>query len=267
MKKIVLLLLCAVAWSASSNAQMCVRDSSIYGTNILVVPAPWTVDSPYINTLPACIGSFYAQSVTLNVPDSASVPILPFPIPINSISLSTSGAISGLPAGLTYLCDPPNCVFNKNTLGCLLIYGTPTSLADTFELSITISISSPISTLPIPVAFPGTVAPGSKYFIEVREAGQCASGTDDLSGRITSVKNAPNPFGDQTLIQIESNVDGEFQFDVFDLTGRRVHSQNVSIAIGSNQFTFEAGDLPNGAYYFTFGSDEGKVTRKMVIAR
>lgn len=260
MKKTILLL-CAVVWSVALNAQDCMRDSSLLISGALVSPWYWTPDSPVVHTKPACIGEPYAQSVTFNVPDTFAIPGFPA-IPLNQISIATSGAITGLPAGLTYKCDPPNCVFPKNTLGCVLIYGTPTG--PTGQADLTIKVVIP----PFPALdFPSVISSSYHYYIVVKNAGECVSGTEDLSGQIAAVKNVPNPFSDQTSIQIYSNVSGEFRFRVFDLTGQVLHEQSVQVLAGPNQFTFEAGDLPNGAYFFTFGNENGRVTRKMVIAR
>jgi len=270
MKKTVLLL-CAFSFVTMLNAQVpaCMRDSSILVSGAIVSPWYWTPDSPYIQTKPACINEFYTQSVTFNVPDTITgLPGVPIPIPITSISIGTTNAITNLPAGLTYSCDPPNCVFNKNTLGCVLLYGTPTGPADTADLSIKVTISSPSFPFPIgPLDFPSVIAPTAHYYIVVKPTGQCALGANDLSGQIASVKNMPNPFGDQTVIDIESMVSGEFRFQVFNVTGQRVHSQTIHLTTGPNQFTFEAGGLPNGAYYFTLGNTDGMVSRLMVISR
>ena len=269
MKKTILLL-CTFACVSILNAQStCVRDSSILISGAIVSPWYWTPDSPYIQTRPACINEPYSQSITFNVPDTiANLPGFPIPIPINSLSIAAANAISNIPAGLTYSCDPPNCVFNKNTLGCVLIYGTPTGPADTSDLSINVSISSPAFPFPIgPLAFPGIIAPTAHYYIEVRNTGMCAVGTNDLSGQILDIKAAPNPFSDYTTISVESYVSGEFRFEVFNVTGQQMHSQSVNLQTGTNQFTFEAGDLPNGAYYFTLGNAEGKVSRMLVISK
>ncbi|MBV6439847.1 MAG: T9SS C-terminal target domain-containing protein [Haliscomenobacteraceae bacterium CHB4] len=261
MKKTVLLL-CVVAWAATMNAQNCMRDSSLLMSGALVSPWYWSPDSPFIFTKTACINEPYTQSFTFNVPDTLALPNLPA-IPITNISIATAGAITGLPAGLTYLCDPPNCVFAKNTLGCVLVYGTPTGPADTADLSILVNIPP----FPFPLNFPSVINASFHYYLVVKPQGECVSGADDLSGQISSVKNTPNPFSDQTMIQVESNVSGDFRFEVFDLTGQMIHSQSINVLAGSNQFTFEAGDLPNGAYFFTFGNADGRVARKMVIAR
>jgi len=92
-------------------------------------------------------------------------------------------------------------------------------------------------------------------------------GTYDVGSQFTALKNAPNPFSGQTLITAESLVAGEFQFEVFDLLGLRVHTQTLRLEVGLNEFTFEANNLPNGTYFYTLGNREGRAARRMVIAR
>jgi hypothetical protein len=270
MKK-TLLLLCALSIITMASAQTptCHRDSSLLKTHAIVAPAPWTPDSPYYRLNPACINDAYTQSVTFNVPDTIVYQTIP--LLINSISLATSGGITGLPAGITYLCDPPNCVFPKHTLGCLLLYGTPTTantpVPDTTELKLTITVSSPSLPFPLSIQFPGTIAPTNHYYLIVRAHGECVSGSDDLGSQIAFVKNAPNPFGDQTVISVNSIVTGAFNFEVFNLVGQHVYQEKIQLQTGENHFTFDAGELPNGTYFYTIGNAAGKVTRKMVIAR
>jgi hypothetical protein len=212
----------------------------------------------------ACIGQPYLQSFTLEVPTSFTFQGIP--LPISSASIATSGALSGQPAGITYLCDPPNCMFNAGTLGCILLYGTPTAanVADTFNLTINATISSGFG--PIPIAFPGPVAPGNYYLI-LNAANNCSSSAYDLNSQIIGIQNQPNPFSQQTTIDVESVVTGEFQFEVFDLLGKRMHQQNVHLYQGNNQFTFDAGNLADGTYFYSLSNKEGKVSRVMVIAR
>jgi hypothetical protein len=272
MKK-TLLLLCSFALVTLAAAQTtCHRDSNLLITHTIVSPAPWTPDSMYYNLHPACINDPYNQSVTFNIPDTVTVPSIPTPIVLNSISLATSGAITGLPAGVTYNCDPPNCIFNHHTLGCLLLYGTPTppgpaNLPDTTELKITVSISSPSFPFPIPITFPGTVAPNNHFYMITRAQGQCASGTHDLNSQILFAQNAPNPFSGFTTITVESAVTANFKFEVFNTLGQTVYIDEVKLVTGENKFTFDAGKLPNGAYYYTIGNAAGKISRKMVISR
>lgn len=245
-------------------AQTCVRDSSIIGTEQIVLPKPWSPEDSTIYTLPACINEPYAQSVTFNVPAQY---VSPFgTIPVTSIDVATTGAVTGLPVGLGYSCDPPNCSFQANTLGCMLISGTPTNVnaPGDYELSIMVTINSIIQ---IPLEFPSGVGTGQKYFITVKNTGECTSGTSDLSGQIAGVKNAPNPFGQFTTIMVESLTSGQFSFEVFNLVGKKVQDQTIQLTNGTNQFTFDAGELPNGTYYYSLGNGQGRVTNTFVINR
>lgn len=252
-------LLCAL--SIAAQAPLCVRDSSVIASGELLAPAPYTPEEPFYNLNDACIDNPYNQSVTINVPTTFQG------IPITSVSIATTGAISDLPAGLTYACDPPNCTFPAGTLGCIVLYGTPTSAnmaPDTFDLGITANVNTPFGG--IPVQFPGTLAPESHYYLALKSSA-CLVGTYDMGEQFTLLKNAPNPFDSQTLITAESLVAGDFQFEVFNLLGLRVHTQTLRLDIGRNEFTFEAGELANGAYFYTLGNRDGKAARQLVIAR
>ncbi len=257
--------LCLAVFSvAQLAAQTCERDSSIIGTTEIVSPKPWSETEPIIYTAPACINEPYSQSVTFNVPNTFTY--LGTTVPVSKITVAPTGAVSNLPAGLSYSCDPPNCEFLANTLGCMLISGTPTpnNTPGDFELSITVTVFSVIS---IPIEFPSGVGTGQKYFITVKNTGECTSGTSDLSGQIAGIKNAPNPFGQYTSVMVEALTSGQYQFEVFNLLGKKVQDQTIQLNTGSNQFTFDAGELPNGTYFYALGNREGRVTNTFVINR
>jgi hypothetical protein len=246
------------------SAQTCVRDSTIFGTAQLVSPKQWTPADPTIYTLPACINEPYLQPVTFNVPNTFVFNATS--IPLTKIAVAATGAVTGLPAGLSYSCDPPNCEFLANTLGCMLISGTPTpnNTPGDKELSIALKV---FSILTIDINFPGQLAPNDKYYITVKNPGECVSGTSDLSGQIASVKTAPNPFAQQTEIMVNALVTGEFTFEVFNLVGKRVNEQTIQLVEGANSFTFDAGNLPNGTYFYSLGNRTGRATNTFVINR
>ncbi|MDX2133965.1 MAG: T9SS type A sorting domain-containing protein [Saprospiraceae bacterium] len=256
---------------ACLRAQTCVRDSTVLtDTMNLLAPPPWTPEFPNYNLNEACINQPYNQSVTLEVP--AEVTLQGITAPLSSLTLATSGAIDNLPAGITYLCDPPNCVFNANTLGCILLYGTPNmpapTLPDTFDLVVNVVLFTPlIPGVPFPVQFPGDFIPGNYYLILNPAGTSCMSSAFDPGSRIASLKNAPNPFDAETRIEVESMVSGNFYFEVTNLLGQRVHEQTVALSEGPNQFTFHAGHLPNGSYLYALSNSEGRSASRMVIAR
>lgn len=265
MKKTYFSFLCLlVAFSAFS--QTCVRDSSILLDSTIMLPRPYTLDYPVYALAPACIGEPYGQSLTLHVPDT--ILFQGIPLLVNNMSIATSGAITGLPSGITYLCDPPNCVFNVHTVGCILLFGTPNNPAqapDTTDIIITATVSSSLG-FPLPITFPGPNLPGN-YFFVLAQAGNCITSVDDFDSPVADIQNTPNPFSGSTVIRVESKKSGDFAFEVFDLLGQRLHRERVALRAGSNEFTFEAGGLAPGIYLYSLSHPEGKVTRMMVVGR
>ncbi|MFN8304117.1 MAG: T9SS type A sorting domain-containing protein [Saprospiraceae bacterium] len=244
------------------SAQDCQVDSSLLQTGGLLSPIPYSDQNPQYNLAVACVGSAYNQSVTVNVPATFSG------FPIDSVGIAASGAIGNLPAGLQYTCEPPNCIFYPGTLGCILMYGTPSAsnpAPDTLDLTITATVYTPL--IDIPIGFPGQAAPGNHYYLILNQAGNCSSAATEPAGVISSLKSAPNPFGVQTTIEVVSAEAGQFQFEVFDLLGQRVFFENVRLVEGSNTFTFDAGDLANGSYFYSIGNGQGKMSKMFVVAR
>lgn len=264
MKKLFLFLPLLTLVAAAVTAQTCVRDSSILTDSLFIKPKQWTVADPTIYTAPACINESYNESITFNVPDV--IALGGFTFPLQKVTVAPTGAVSGMPVGLSYTCDPPNCEFLANTLGCMLVSGTPTAANAPGDYEITIQITA-FSLITQTLNFPADLAPSDKYYISVRNTGQCVSGTNDLADQIFSVNTAPNPFSQFTQVNIDAATGGQYLFEVYNLLGKKVQEQTLDLAAGMNQFTFDAGELPNGSYIYTIGNRQGRVSRTFVIQR
>lgn len=265
MKKALLLLVLVASFLNQISAQVCVRDSNLLLIGDLLSPAPYSPDSPFYNLKTACINEPYQQSVTVLVPDSFS--LQGNMVKITNVTLPPN-AVKGLPTGLTYSCDPANCTFLPLTLGCILLYGTPTSanIPDTFTLGITAKVTISLSGIPftVDVTFPGDVAPGNFYYLILKNQGECVSSDSELDGPFSQVRALPNPTTGHTIIEAQSTQTGTFLFEVFDLLGKQLHSEKVLLYEGENKFTFDASSLPTGTYLYTLGNAEGKAVRRMV---
>ncbi len=261
MKKALLFFFLLAALTASAQAPVCMRDSSLLNdtTSNILLPRPYNTNYPFYDLLDACIDQPYNQSITVKVPGDFSG------FAIDSVGIATTGAIANLPAGLSYACDPPSCNFKPNTLGCIVMYGTPTNAnqPDTFDLGITAIVYTAL--IDLPVQFPGQVAPGAHYYLILRSAADCVNSTNELNGKIADVRNQPNPFSGQTTIVVEALQNADYQLDVFNMFGQRQHSQPVSVFEGVNHIEFNAANLAPGTYFYTIGNNEGKVIRKMII--
>ncbi len=227
---------------------------------------------------PACIGKPYSLVFTVKVTDSVTVKFSGqnIAIPVDSVSVEKTGAISGLPTGLSYACNPPNCIFKKRTSGCVVVAGTPaaSNAIKIYPLAIAGRFHSDYFVILTQnnyydVTFPSTLFPG-KYDLSLLAANDAkctASATNDLTDEITSVRNYPNPFSGHTEIRIESKVSGQFSFEVYDLVGKKVGQQPLSIQVGLNTFGFDADELPNGIYTYTISKGTRLVSNKFVVNR
>ncbi len=264
MMKKILPLLFVVVFTVGAQAQACMRDSSLLMTGKLLSPAWWDSITMEYNLADACITHPYNQSVTINVPNNFNG------IPLNNVTVATTGAVLNLPVGLTYSCDPPNCVFNAGTLGCIRLYGIPTMAnmaPDTFDLHIKVRINTAFGAFDL--EFPNQL-PGNNndphYYLALKDT-QCLVGASDLNSTLGFVKSAPNPFSGWATITVESIMPGDFQFEVFNLVGQRVHARTIRLDAGINEFSFDGSALPNGSYFYSIGNQNGKATRRMVVAR
>lgn len=259
-------LLAAVLFSAQAQTPICKRDSSILKrpNNELFAPAPYTPESPIYRLNEACIGQPYVQAFTIKIPPTFALGTTE--IPLVSASAATTGALTNLPKGLTYRCDPPNCTFLANTLGCILVTGTPTAdnAPGTFDLGIKAQVQTALA--PIDIEFPGQLAPNSHYYLILKGAGStCVSSVRNLNGDVASMRNFPNPFTGQTTILIDALDKGTYTFEVFDVLGRMVHQRPVQLAFGENQLNFNAEGLAKGSYRYSLRNAKGVMTRTLTV--
>ena len=109
-------------------SQACLPDSTVKDSAVGVYPKPISPTNPNggINK-PACINKPFEFNLTVKISDTVTIPGVPIPVNLNFAKIPTKDAISGLPKGIGYECNPPDCIFPKNSIGCLILKGTPTS--------------------------------------------------------------------------------------------------------------------------------------------
>ncbi len=90
---------------------------------------------------------------------------------------------------------------------------------------------------------------------------------------LTVIQNSPNPFRDDTYLNIGLPVNSDVEIAVFDVAGRLVNSLRVQGArAGWNRIPFRGIDsagktLPSGVYFYKVHTPEATVTKKFVIIR
>ncbi|HEX5625957.1 MAG TPA: T9SS type A sorting domain-containing protein [Saprospiraceae bacterium] len=253
------LLLCLIYFGGYS--QNCLPDSTLVDSSAGVYPKPVTPENPNGGIKKkACINKPYDFTFTVVVPDSVTVPIFPNPIPLDRVSIDTVGAITNLPLGIGYACNPPNCIYKKNSIGCLILNGTPTpdnlpgDFKPVIKLKLTINLGVPFD---YTTEYPGMVFPG-EYILTLLSEQDCASSTGH--GDASAGEWYPNP----VINQLHNPGTDIRNIKIFDLQGkcwlaRDQYTSGSSLEIGS--------EIPEGIYFLQWTQGRGVQIRKIKIAR
>lgn len=144
------------------------------------LPLPWRPDAPNFNLATACAGEPYSQRIIINVPDEISSNGVE--IPVSTMSLPTSGGISGLPSGMTYTCDPPNCNFGTGYSRCIELSGTPSNSNPT-PATYDLKFSFEVATFAVIQAeYPTDFDPDAHVYLKLEEAGNCPEPDATVAG-------------------------------------------------------------------------------------
>ncbi|MBT4776178.1 MAG: T9SS type A sorting domain-containing protein [Crocinitomicaceae bacterium] len=251
MKKHLLFTLAILTLSINVNAQSC-------------SPDPFYMDSVYgawpdtITNFPAGQeGVFYSQVLDFKLPtDAGDIDPTYSGVPIDSAVLTD---VTGLPPGLSYICDNSNCTWMGGDQGCASIFGTPTT-PGTYDVVIeldgwvTVIILGAISQ---PSVFTG-------YVIEVTPALEIVM---YQKNEFSSKQNSPNPFSEETMIHFTTGQSANIDLRVMDILGNIVHKQNVQANAGENSIRFRNDALSDGIYVYTLSNGERSITKKMTVRR
>ncbi len=250
------------------EAQTC-TPAQPFPDSLIALPPSWSLtrlDAGIQDT--ACIGQYYEFTLSLKAP--GSIPGLPG-ITVLSIAIPAQNGVANIPQGMSYVCNPPNCVFPRDSLTCIKIFGTPTDPNDVGQKDLTLSltINSNIGVIPN-IAYPNpTLDPGGHYYLHVKPQGSSGcfipNSTNETTRTVVDLTSAPNPTTGFTQIFLQSLQAGTFDFLVSDLTGKPVHRERVQIFTGENIIHFDGSFLPTGMYLYSFSNGAEVVTRKMVL--
>lgn len=259
-----------VSWVLGQVRPICQPATNIPQNFAGVLPLPFTPAGNPGGGIKdtACLNTYFQYTFTIRVPETLTLQGVA--VPVNNVTLHPDTAIASLPKGISYACNPPNCIFPKSSSGCIVLYGSPENPTDvkTHNLSIRGTLNS---FLPIPVSFPDSTlfAPGN-YFLHVRPEGSLSCKTSnirELAATRLQVRNVPNPFSGETEIEVSSRIRGRFEFRVYDFTGNLILRDPVQLFEGENRIRFFASELPNGIYIYTLTDGINSVSRKMVLHR
>lgn len=258
------------------NAQTCEPDTTGLPEDFLISPLPYVAETNPTGGIDtaAIVGQPFEFVLNFATPATFEVAGVGT-FDVTAIELATEGALSNLPASMDYACNPPNCVFEKDSIGCVVVFGTPMmdeagDGSTVYDIGVTTLVRTTL--VNVPFTFPNTLFPGN-YFLCVKataETPDCEfllAANNDLSERVARMYNRPNPTSGFTEIVIESMESGRFLLTVSDMLGRQLHYQPIDVIAGTNQFNFDASHLAEGMYIYTLSDGRARTSQKMMIRR
>lgn len=259
---VIVLSLVFVGLFSELNAQTCQPDYTL-PDSVVVDPLPYTAANPTRGIQDtACANNYFETVFQFQIP--ASFPFNGLEFPVVSVDLATTGAITNLPSTLNYVCNPPNCIFPRDSTGCIVLYGTPNATnVGIHDLKINVIIQVGI---PIPLQLPNaSLAPGN-YFLHVKADCLPSSTTDEevtAGGLMTSV--SPNPMQDYGFLKVTAAYAGRYELHFFNAIGQRVAGRQVALTEGINEIVLETADMPNGIYHYILTNAEQTASGKLII--
>jgi len=224
-----------LAWSF--EAQSCIPGANFVDSTFGVWPD--TVQ----NLPPAVVNAFYSTDLNFKAPaDAGDVPGSPASGAIESFTVSS---VAGLPSGVNYSCNTPNCTYVGGDNGCANVYGTPTQ---TGVFNITISIDAQVN-----VGF-GIIIPYSQSFsgykIVVGTAGV-------ITGVMAPLHAFPNPSNDITTVE---GLNGT-RLTLNNLNGQELLVESIE---GLSTADLNLTNLNAGVYFINVYGEQGVETIRII---
>jgi hypothetical protein len=254
------------------GAQTCLPDSTLADAEFPVQPPPFDPvsfpDGGIKDT--ACINTPFDYVFSAVVGDTFSLGIAN--LPLDSIRMPVNNAIIGMPVGLNYACNPPNCVFEQNTLGCINLYGelTDDALIGEYDLKISVQVFLNGSPQPVNFVLPDGNFIMGEYKLVVREESfnNCATvSTDTPFEDYTETKVIPNPSSGNALLEITSRENTSATLQIMNINGQIIEERQVNVLDGVNTIGLDLNDYQNGLYLYHLSNGSGRVSGKFSVVK
>jgi len=248
MKKLMLVAFLLSILVSDIFSQACIPEwtqpgSGVYPDTVINLPAT-EVNTPYDFT------------VQFKVPKTDSSVIVTG-VDVDHVELTGIAGLDAIPSSVpfTYTCNPSSCSFKGDSVGCVKIQGTPTTVGLyplTIEAKVFIS-----SFIFQEVDFSG-------YYIEVKNS----TGIPSVNKNKFDVsQNSPNPVYSTTSILVNLLSPATIEVKVFNVVGNKIFNTTVSGRPGINTITLDASKFSSGIYFYTVGDGNHFLTKTLVVEK
>lgn len=250
MKKLLLAAFCFTYLMNSALAQSCTPD-----TNSYEFFAPSSDNFPCIER-----GVAFSTNIYFYIPaDFSGV----------TIDSAQTTDIAGLPAGLSYNCNPATCGIAGGQHGCLNISGTTNVAAGNYTFTMVGYVKTSQGNYTLQQLDNGSGI--TEYNVTVIEAGASCNGVDTTTSGIFSatlqavkmeVLTTPNANNYNIRFTSDASLTGDLL--VMDLSGRVVSSQTASV-FGTTVLPLNLQGYQHGLYLLAFRTSKGSLIKKLVV--
>ena len=247
MKLLLLSLTFAVFTSNNIGAQSCTPGTNFADSLYGVWPSP-SVGFPM-----ATVNVAYSTDINFKVPDAIDdelVAVVPDAALLNGNAIISFKLlnVSGLPAGITYACNLPNCEYLGGANGCARLQGTPSSVGSyPVVLEVSVLIESFIGNIPLAIPFDG-------YTIEVGVAGT-------IEQIISPISVSPNPANNEIKIEGLTASMKANQISILNIEGKVVAEREIKDVLNT---TFDLSAVKAGIYFVNVSHASGNKTVKFI---
>lgn len=217
----------------------------------------------------ACVDKDYEFTFTIAVGDSLDIPGFGA-FPIDSIVLSPDTAIGGLPAGLTFECGTPDCIFRQGDLSCVAITGVPSSTNALGDYPLTITGTFFSGAISLAQTLPGDLFPGS-YVLRVAASNDpaCTASSVELVRYNDKIEAtiAPNPVMSYAKLRINAPRSGTYQYRLYNMLGAEIINVPMRLQAGMNEQDLDLSFLSDGLYIYSVNDGKTQVTKRVMIRK
>ena len=179
--------------------------------------------------------------------------------------------VLGMPNGLSYGCDIPNCVLPGDFLACAYIDGTTNDPPAVYPITIVVNLYTngilDLGFLQIPVATDLYTALGE--YEEITGYNLVISDGTGLeifnSQSFSLLQNIPNPSNGNTEIRFNTPTSDKITLSVTNMFGSIVYSEEIESVIGLNSVKLTQ-DLPIGIYNYSIMNKSEILSKMMLIS-
>ena len=199
------------------------------------------------------IGVAYEQVIDFKVPtDAGDLDPSYAGIALHDVALLS---VNGIPPGLTFACDIPNCTWLAGAQGCASITGTPTTNG-TYALDLEIK----------GCVFGGAVCDTTFFSDYVIQIGPVGIKTYSLQTKTFELtQNYPNPSNQLTNIDFVIGEPSSIDFVVTNLIGDVVNYQSINANRGINSLIIDTKKYADGVYLYSISDGVSKQTKRLIV--